>query len=156
MTKLLTSILALAVAFGVYASEDSPLTAQKMEQIKSQINAELDGVGEQVKAQVQEAKEAIERAKNTVTQMLKDGGGEKDVEAALEQVRSQLQKASATMEQLQKQVREQVEDAKDEVQKRLQEKVEEQKKLQDQIRDRVEDGTATGEGEGGPAEGAGK
>lgn len=136
MKRLLTSILVGAFAISAFAQEPAQdqTKAQEADQLQKQVQekiaGELDNLNEEVKAQVQEAKAAMEQVQDQIRQMKADGKGKKQIETALEEKKTMAQEQLHTAIQKLDQVQAQVSKASEEVQKRLQERTQEMKRIQ--------------------------
>ena len=148
MKKLLTSIVIAAFATGIVA-QDGTQTANAGEldalkaEIQAQVKTQLDGLGEEVKAQIQEAKAEVEAAKTMLQSQGMAGKSDEEKDAALKdmaQVQTKLQDAVQSMDQVSAQVKEKIAECQDEIQKQLQDK----QSAADAVKAQVKDGSGTG------------
>lgn len=163
MKKLISSIAVVTVAFGVMAQDvpeaDMPDFEQLKTEIQEQIQGELDNLPDAVQSQLREAKAALENARQQIAAMNMREKSPDEVKAIQDemdrnrdQAQQRLEQAIANMDNVSEQVRAQVEQAKAEVQKRLEEKTAELRQLQEQIRQRIEQAKSNAEKAGSQTE----
>jgi len=141
MKQLLsTALVALfAVTVSAQDSTQTQLKAGEVNTVKAEIQAkihsDLDALPAQIQAQVQAAKQSMEQIQALVATMKAEGKSKKDIDAALEQKRTeaqaQLKLCIEQMDGISTQVKAQVEKANAEIQTRLQQRAGEMKAVQE-------------------------
>ncbi|NLD94134.1 MAG: hypothetical protein GX639_15860 [Fibrobacter sp.] len=140
MKRLIATIATVALVMSVSAqtkSEVNTANAGSLDslkvQLQAQIGGKLDNISPEIQNRLQDAKNAVEAARNQYRNM-----NQGNVDAAKAQARanadSALGEAIRTMEHVSAQLKTEVEKAKQEIQTQLQTRIEEAKQLQTQVR----------------------
>jgi len=145
--KILTTLAIAALTFGAYAEDPAQTQTKSLEQIKAEVQTQIKAEiaeNEQLQTRLQEAKAAVDAAREAVKKMNKGEVSKEEVEAAKTMTQARLQNQLENAIKALGEAAEDVEAAQEQVQKRLQDKAAELKQIQDRIQ--AKDGSCDGSG----------